>query len=57
MIGRFSVVSRPTSSSKKSTRWLIWKPDPRPAAAIADPPGAGDHLTGDEPPRDHMKQV
>ena len=24
-IGRFSVVSRPTSSSKKSARWLIWK--------------------------------
>jgi hypothetical protein len=23
-IGRFSVVSRPTSSSKKSARWLSW---------------------------------
>ena len=23
-IGRFSVVSSPTSSSKKSARWLIW---------------------------------
>ena len=25
MMGRFSVVSRPTSSSKKSARWLSWK--------------------------------
>ncbi len=24
-IGRLSVVSRPTSSSKKSARWLSWK--------------------------------
>ncbi|CAB5020989.1 unannotated protein [freshwater metagenome] len=24
MIGRFSVVSRPTSSSKKSARWVSW---------------------------------
>jgi hypothetical protein len=23
-MGRFSVVSRPTSTSKKSARWLIW---------------------------------
>ena len=32
MIGRFSVVSRPTSTSKKSARWLIWKPSFRPSA-------------------------
>ncbi len=25
MIGRFRVVSSPTSSSKKSARWVIWK--------------------------------
>ena len=25
MMGRLRVVSRPTSSSKKSARWLIWK--------------------------------
>ena len=37
-MGRFSVVSSPTSSSKKSARWVIWKldvvgpgrPPPRP---------------------------
>ena len=32
MIGRLSVVSRPTSTSKKSARWLIWKPSSRPSA-------------------------
>ena len=26
MIGRLRVVSNPTSASKKSARWLIWKP-------------------------------
>ncbi len=32
MIGRLSVVSSPTSTSKKSARWLIWKPSLRPSA-------------------------
>ena len=31
MIGRLSVVSSPTSTSKKSARWLIWKPTPAPS--------------------------
>ena len=31
MIGRFSVVSRPTSTSKKSARWDSWKPCVRPS--------------------------
>ena len=31
MMGRLSVVSRPTSTSKKSARWLIWKPASRPS--------------------------
>ena len=31
MIGRLSVVSSPTSTSKKSARWLIWKPCSRPS--------------------------
>ena len=34
-IGRFSVVSSPTSSSKKSARWLIWN-----GTCSADTPGA-----------------
>ena len=34
-MGRFSVVSRPTSSSKKSARWLSWK-----GTCSADTPGA-----------------
>ena len=32
MMGRLSVVSRPTSTSKKSARWLIWNPLSRPSA-------------------------
>jgi hypothetical protein len=48
MIGRFSVVSRPTSTSKKSARWLIWKPVAPAVGADADPAGAADHLAGDE---------
>ena len=31
MIGRLSVVSSPTSTSKKSARWDSWKPSPRPS--------------------------
>ena len=31
MIGRFSVVSRPTSTSKKSARLESWNPWPRPS--------------------------
>ena len=38
MMGRFSVVSRPTSTSKKSARWLIWKPEPRPSAPMPTRP-------------------
>ena len=52
MIGRLSVVSRPTSTSKKSARWLIWKPSPRPSSADADAARAGDHLAGDEERRE-----
>ncbi len=48
MIGRFSVVSRPTSTSKKSARWLIWKPSSRPSAPMPTRPGAADHLPGHE---------
>ena len=40
MIGRLSVVSRPTSTSKKSARWLIWKPSLAAVLADADPAGA-----------------
>jgi hypothetical protein len=32
MIGRFSMVFKPTSTSKKSARWLIWKPSSRTSA-------------------------
>ena len=38
MIGRLSVVSRPTSTSKKSARWLSWNPVPRPSAPIPTRP-------------------
>ena len=38
MMGRLSVVSRPTSTSKKSARWLIWKPEPRPSAPMPTRP-------------------
>lgn len=38
MMGRLSVVSRPTSTSKKSARWLIWKPSPRPSTPIPTRP-------------------
>ena len=48
MIGRLSVVSRPTSTSKKSARWLIWNPSLAPVLADADPPRAADDLPGDE---------
>src|ERR1700691_1367463 len=48
MIGRFSVVSRPTSTSKKSERWLIWKPSSPPAGPRPTPPAPADHLPGHE---------
>ena len=38
MIGRLSVVSSPTSTSKKSARWLIWKPCSRPSWPIPTRP-------------------
>ena len=38
MIGRLRVVSRPTSTSKKSARWLIWKPCSRPSWPIPTRP-------------------
>jgi hypothetical protein len=38
MMGRFSVVSKPASTSKKSARSLIWKPVPlHPATVVALP--------------------
>ena len=43
MMGRLSVVSRPTSTSKKSARWLIWNPAPRPSAPIR--PGPAPQIT------------
>ena len=48
MIGRLSVVSSPTSTSKKSARWLSWKPVLAAVLAPADAPGAGDDLAADE---------
>ena len=54
-IGRFSVVSRPTSSSKKSARWLSWNGTSavvRPGGLGADLAGAGEDLAGDEVRRD-----
>ena len=48
MIGRFSVVSRPTSTSKKSARWLTWKPCSRPSCPIPTRPAPHDHLAADE---------
>ena len=48
-IGRFSVVSSPTSSSKKSARWLIWKSTGLGAVLGADLARAGEHLPRDEP--------
>ena len=49
-IGRFSVVSRPTSSSKKSARWLSWNGTSSAAepGLAADLAGAGEDLAGDE---------
>ena len=50
-IGRFSVVSRPTSSSKKSARWVSWNGTSalvRPGRLGADLAGAGEDLPGDE---------
>ena len=38
MIGRFSVVSSPTSTSKKSARWLSWKPCSRPSCPMPTRP-------------------
>ena len=38
MIGRFSVVSRPTSTSKKSAREDSWKPWVRPSVPIPTRP-------------------
>src|SRR6478609_7359929 len=43
MIGRFSVVSRPTSTSKKSERWLSWKPCSRPSCPMPTRPAP--HIT------------
>ncbi len=54
-IGRFSVVSRPTSSSKKSDRWLSWNGTSAadtPGASQPDLAGAGEDLAGDEVGRD-----
>ena len=48
MIGRLSVVSRPTSTSKKSARWLSWKPCSRPSWPMPTRPAPRDHLAGDE---------
>ncbi len=42
-IGRFSVVSSPTSTSKKSARWLSWKPVPRPSCPVPTRPAP--HIT------------
>ena len=50
-IGRFSVVSRPTSSSKKSARWVSWNGTScgrQPGRLDADLAGAGEDLAGDE---------
>jgi hypothetical protein len=38
MIGRLRVVSRPTSTSKKSAREEIWKPDPEPSCPMPTRP-------------------
>jgi hypothetical protein len=38
MIGRLSVVSRPTSTSKKSARWDSWKPWVLPSVPIPTRP-------------------
>ena len=38
MIGRFSVVSSPTSTSKKSARWLSWNPGVRESCPIPTRP-------------------
>ena len=38
MIGRLSVVSSPTSTSKKSARWLSWNPCSRPSWPIPTRP-------------------
>ena len=48
MIGRLRVVSRPTSTSKKSARWLIWKPLPPAIGTDTDAARPADHLAGDE---------
>ena len=48
MIGRFSVVSRPTSTSKKSAREDSWKPWCAPRCRCPTRPGAGEHLPGHE---------
>ena len=43
MMGRLSVVSSPTSTSKKSERWLSWKPSPRPSWPMPTRPAP--HIT------------
>ena len=51
MIGRLSVVSRPTSSSKKSARWVSWYGTiscPVPGNLAADLAGADEDLAGHE---------
>ena len=55
-IGRFNVVSSPTSSSKKSARCVSWNgtsADVQPGRLDAHLPGAGEHLPGHEV-RDHL---
>src|ERR687898_984449 len=41
MIGRLSVVSRPTSTSKKSARWETWKSASRPSWPMPTRPAPG----------------
>ena len=56
-MGRFSVVSRPISSSKNSARCEIWNVMSRPALPrrlAPDLSGPGEDLAGDEVRRDEM---
>ena len=56
-MGRFSVVSRPTSSSKKSARWLSWKSTGAGAVLGPDLARPGEHLTGHEPRQEVPDEV